>query len=892
MDLQRLLYAIPLRLRSVFRRRTVERELDEELSYHLDRLTEQYQARGLPPAEARRQALRELDGIERPKDECRDARGVTLLDDGVRDVAYGARTLRRSPGFAVVAIVTLALGIGATTIIFSVVNGILLRPLPYPASDRLVNVRYEKSGTVAPGTYLDWKAASGTIERMAAASYWTPALTGNEKAEEILALKATTDLLPLLGVEPLLGRIFSPDEGHTAQSHVAVLRYESWQRRFAGDSGIIGKAIRLDGEPYTIIGVMPPGFRFVPFWASDAELCAPLPLDEKANDRTGASLRILGRRRPGATMEQAQADLAAISARLERLYPGTNQHVTLVPLRDVVVGPVRDALLILLTAVGLLLLIACANVAHLQLMRAAVREREFALRTALGASGGRLFRQSLVESLLLSAAGGALGLAAAAAGIRLLAAFAPPGLPRVETVRVDAVVLLTATALTFLCALLFGMAPALTAARANVHRTLKEGGRGSSDTGGRRRLRATLVVSEFAMAVILLTGAGLVLRSFAAMLSVDPGYDPHGVLSLKVAVRGTQWNDRARRTAFYDRLVDEVRTVPGVQAVSAVNHLPLHGDSWHFPFSIEGRPPALPGERPSALFRVVRPGYFGTMRIPLVAGREFTEADVSRSAHLAIVSEYMARAEWPGANPLGQRISVDDPASGADWYTVVGVSRNVRQDNWSDPPADEMYFPELAAPADSTATPRLADFLSPGYMTLVIRLAPGAPSPAARVRSLVRALEPDAPVSDVITMEDAVREQFAQPRFYLMLLGGFAAVAVLLAAVGVYGVISYSVERRTAEIGIRLALGARRSDPFRLVLREGLTLATVGTGIGLLGAAGLTRYLASLLYGVGAEDPVTFVAAPVLLAGIALVAVLVPAWRASRVDPAVALRAE
>ena len=892
MRVEHWVYTVPLRLRSLLRRRQVERELDEELRYHVERQTEELVARGVPSDEARAAALRAMGGVERRKDECRDARRVGVAEDLARDARYAVRSLRRSPGFTATAVLTLTLGLGATIAIFSAVNGVLLRPLPYADPDRLVTVSYGRGSTVAAGTFLDWKSASRSFERMGVEEYWTPSLTGREKAEELLAVRVSADILPLLGVPPLLGRAFLPEEEHAGRDRVVVLTHESWRRRFAGDPRVVGQTMLLDGAPHTVVGVMPPGFRFAPYWATEAELAAPLVLDHRREDRQGSSLRSFSRLRPGVTLAQARGEMAAIAARLEREYPGQNQGVTVTPLREEEVGDVRPALLILLAAVAFVLLIACATVAHLQLVRAAARERELAVRTALGASRGRLVQQSLVESAMLSAVGGALGLALAYGGVRLLVALAPPGVPRLDAVGIDARVGAFAAAATLLSALVFGAAPALIASRVNVHAGLKEGSRSAADSVRRRRIRGALVASEFAMALVLLVGAGLVLRSFAALMREDAGFERRRILSLRVSVRGTQHADLARRPAFFRELVERVGALPGVEAASAINHLPMWGDHWRFPFFVEGRPVPPPGEDNLATFRIVRPGYFRTMRIPIVRGRDFTAEDEAAGAHVIVINETMARRHWPNDDAIGKRLSVDGRSAPPDWFTVIGVVRDVKQGSWSEPPSEEMYFPHLRTEKDPGPPLRLADFLSPDYMTLVVRTSADPAALTRAVEGVVLAMDRGAPISGVTTMEQVITRQVVQPRFYLLLLGAFAGVALVLAAVGVYGVISYSVARRTHEIGLRLALGARRSDPFRLVVRQGMRLAALGAALGLAGALAVTRYLRSLLFGVQPTDPATFAVVTLLLAAVAFVACCVPAWRASRVDPVVALRAE
>jgi putative ABC transport system permease protein len=598
--------------------------------------------------------------------------------------------------------------------------------------------------------------------------------------------------------------------------------------------------------------------------------------------------------RPGTTVADASRDLSAVGARLEREHPGTDQRVMAVPLQDAVVGSVRTALWILLAAVGCVLLIACANVAHLQLMRAAAREREFAVRAALGGSRRRLVQQSLVESAMLSLVGGLLGIGIAFAVVRLLVALAPAGrLPRLEAVAIDGRVLLFALATTALAAIMFGLGPALAASRRDVHDGLRDGARGSGDSGRRGRVRAALVISELAMALVLLAAAGLVVRSFQSMRAVDPGYDVRNIVSMTVSLKGTkQAKPVERRAAFFDDLTRQIRALPGVEHASVINHLPMFGDHWNFPFTVEGQPKPRPDEAAFASFRIVRPGYFQTMRIPIVAGRDFTAADEAQHAHVVVINESMARRRWPNGNPIGRRITVDDPATGPEWFSVIGVVEEVRQGSLTEGSREEMYFPYLPSPSEGTVPLRLTNFLSPIYMTLVIRTASDPTTTVRAVESIVRSMDRDAPVSNVTTMEQVMHDEFAQPRFYLLLFGAFAAVALTLAVVGVYGVISYSVARRTREIGLRVALGSPPSGPFRLVVGQGMQLAVIGIAIGVGVTLMVTRYLRTVLFGVEPTDPLTLVSVVLLLGATALAACCVPAWRASKVDPMVALRGE
>ncbi len=807
------------------------------------------------------------------------------LGELVQDVRYGLRAMRRSPGFTAIAVLALALGIGANTAIFSVVDSVLLRPLPYADPDRLVVVLLRGRDPVSPANFVDWRDRNHVFERMGAADYWTPNLTGLDRPEHLTALRLTPDILPMLGVQPLLGRMFLPDTVEPGKDREVVLTHRLWQRRFAGDPSVVGRTLTLDGQSYTVIGVMPRSFRFTPFWATKAELYAPLSEPLQSPSRTHQHLRAFARLKPGVSLGQARAEIATITARLEKEFPGTNRNVNVVPLKEVVVGDIRPALLVLLGAVGFVLLIACANVAHMLLARAAARQKEVAIRTTLGAGRSRIIRQFLTESLLLAFLGGGAGLLLAAWGVRALVALGPENIPRVESIGLDSRVLVFLLFVSIVSGVAFGLVPALQASSANLADSLKESARGS--TGGIRgnRLRSLLLASEFALALMLLIGAGLMIRSFIALQSVDPGFDPKNVLSLIVSVTGSAEAEPNRRAAFYEELLNRVRGLPGVVSAGAINHLPLAGDTWNRTFFVEGRPRPRPGEGTSAVYRVVLPGYFHAMGIPVLRGRDIAESDDRSAPGAVVVNEWLAKKWWPNEDAVGKRITLDD--KDWPWLTVVGVVKNAVRSDWAAPPSEEIYLPYL----------QNRQYLeSPGshvaYMTLVVRANGDPAALAPSVRSLVWSFNRDLPVSEVQTMEQVVAESTAQPRLYLILLGAFASVALILAAVGIYGVISYSVSRRTHEIGIRMALGATRGKVVRLVVGQGMALALAGAGVGLVGALGLTRLMSGLLYGVRPTDTVTFLAVPLVLGGVAFAASYIPARRVARTDPMAALRSE
>jgi predicted permease len=890
MPLANFIYTLPLRLRSAFRRDDVEQDLDDELLYHIEQQTAQNVARGMSPSTARAEALKAMGGVARQKDDIRDTRRVEVIENVRRDLRQAWRALRQQRGYAFAAIFTLALGIGANTAIFSVIHGVLLRELPYANPQELVTLGYGRASTVAAGVVLDWKEASNSFSHVGVEEYWTPNISGTDRPEQIKAVRITADMLPLLGVPPLLGRGFLAQEDKPGSERVVVIGYGFWQMRFAGDSGAVGKTIRLDGEQYRIIGVMPQGFQFTPFWADDAVLAAPLILAPKREDRAGSSLRAFARLAPGVTLEHARADLRGIAARLEGRYTGTNQNVTATPLREEVTGNVRSPLMILLGAVALVLLIACANVAHLQLVRATARTREMALRAALGASRTRVIQQSLVETVLVAVIGGILGMVVAAGGVQLFIALAPASIPRLDEIGIDATVLVFAVLVTLVAGLACGAMPAAKAASLPSHEVLKDGGRSTGDSARQRRTRSALIVSEFALALVLLVGAGLLVRSFNALLNVDPGYRTQRLLSMEVSVKGTSHEAVPARTEFFSQVLERVRQLPGVEAASAINHVPLNGDDWRFPFYIESQPAPKAGAEPKAEFLVVHPGYFEALGIPFVRGEAISAAQFRAADHVVVINETMARRHWPGENPVGKRISVDDPARGADWFRVVGVVRDVRQSSWTRRESKQMYFPYIHDARRPEREMSLASFLHPHYTTLVVRTSSDPAAMTNAIRTAVRELDSDAPVSSVMTMEEAISEEFATPRFYAVLIGSLAFIAMVLAGIGVYGVISYSVARRLHEIGIRIALGAQQSQVFRMVLSQGMRLAAVGAVLGVIGAFGLSRYLRGLLYDVTPSDPLTFVVVSGGLCVVAVAACWFPARRALRVAPADALR--
>jgi len=805
-----------------------------------------------------------------------------------QDLRYSLRNLLKTPGFTLLALTTLALGIGANTAIFSVVNAVLLRALPYADPDRLVVMLREGHTGNTPATFLDWKRDNHVLENMGAAEAWSPNLTGIDKPEQIAGLHVTSDLFPVLGVRPIMGRTFTQDEDQIGRDREVVLSYGFWQRRFGGSKDVVGRTIEFNAEPYTIVGVMPPEFRFAPFWATRAEVWSPLPLNP--NDRVVNSKRIFARLKPGVSLDQARAEMATIAARLEKQFPGTNRNVVVTPLKELVVGDIRPALLVLLGAVGFVLLIACANIAHMLLARASARAREIAVRTALGASRTRILRQFLTESALLAVAGGAVGVLAANWGLRILLAGAPSEITRFGSITLDGSVLAFALAASLIAGIAFGLAPALQTSAINVIESLKEGSRGTGQGRHSSRIRSLLVTSEFALALMLLAGAGLMIRTFSALAAIDPGFNPHHLLTMVVSVAGAKDTAATDRRTFYQSSLQQIQAIPGVVSAGAINHLPLAGDDWNLPFFIEGLPTPHRGEGPDGTYRVVLPGYFRTMNIDLLRGRDFSEHDNRSAPGAVIVNEYLAKRHWPHEDAIGKRISVglaEDGSPSREWLTIIGITQNVVRKDWSAPSAEEYYLPFLQSERYTSSASPFSK-----YLTFVIRAAGDAAAQASAIENAIRSQDKTVTISELQTMDDVIAEANAQPRFYLYLLAAFASVALVLAAVGIYGVMSHSVSRRTHEMAVRMALGAKRSEVLRLVIGESMLQASIGGAVGLLGALALTPLMKTLLYGVRPSDPATFAAVAVLLAAVALLASYVPAHRATKVDPMVALRYE
>ncbi|MFL6333883.1 MAG: ABC transporter permease [Pyrinomonadaceae bacterium] len=810
-----------------------------------------------------------------------------------KDVQYAARVLLKSPGFTAVAVIAVALGVGANTAIFSVVNAVLLKPLNYkdPAQLVLINHNYPKidlKASVSSSGYAYYRDHAKSFSEIAAAMGWSVNLTGEGEPERLQGMAATPNLFTLLGAEAAQGRAFTAEEGQVGNNKVVVLGNAFWRRRFGG-LPVVGKNLMLNGEPYTVVGVMPPSVEFGREWSGQApDIWSPIAFTPQQLDpNTGLTneyLGVLARLKPGVSCEQAQADLDSMAADLRSQYmPGadaSNWGLLLTPFDEFVVGKIRTPLLILLGAVAFVLLISCANVANLMLARAAVRQKEIAVRTALGASRWRVVRQLLTESVLLSVTGGAVGLLLAMWGVDLLLRLNENKIPRATEIGLDSRVLLFTLGVSVLTGVVFGLAPAFQTSGVNLHDTLKEGGR-SGQLGVRKGLRNVLVVVEMAFAVVLLVGAGLLIRSFVELQRVNPGFQPAGVLAMQVSLPSNKYKEGEQRTAFDRQLLEELRGLAGVKSAATITSLPMSGWNQSGSFRIEGRQVAPNESAPHGDRWMASDDYFQTMGIPLVRGRYFDARDTADAPGVAIVSEALARKYWPDEDPVGQRIAIDRLPDGQTprWREVVGVVGHVRNESLEGESRGQYYLPYTQRPTSSD-------------LFLVVR-ADGDPSPLAPlVRARIASVDKDLPVYKVTTMEKLVSDSLAQRRFSLTLFGVFAALALALAVVGLYGVMSYGVAQRTHEIGLRMALGAQGRDVLRMVVGQGMALVAVGLGLGLAGAFALTRLMTSLLFGVSAADPVTYAGIAVLLSAVALLASYLPARRATKVDPMVALRYE
>ena len=803
----------------------------------------------------------------------------------LQDLSYGGRMLLKKPGFTIIAALTLALAIGANAAIFSVVNAVLLRPLPFKEPEQLVwfwGVQpMLPQASHSPADFLDYQAQNSSFAEMTAYRNLSFTLTEIGQPERIDGRIVSANYFSLLGVEAGIGRAFAPQDGQAGAARVAVLSHGFWQKFFNADPQAIGKALTLNGESVTVIGIMPSNFKEtdVELWTNPKQIVPDLSTTSREDIltvRNNNYLRVIGRLKPGVTLAQAQADLNAIVARLQQQFPQTNavRSVRLVSLHERVVGDSRQTMLLLFGAVGLVLLIASANVANLMIVRAAGRSQEIAIRLALGAGRWRIMRQLLTESILLACLGGACGWLLAIWGIDLLLALSPDGTPRLSEVRLDYQVFAFTLLLSVMTGVVFGLFPALAASKADLNQTLKEGGRSATAGSGRHRLRSALVIAEVALALVVLIGAGLLIKSFARLQKVSPGFDPNGLTTMLIWLSDAKYLEASRRVAFMQQLRTRLGVLPDVQSVAIANDLPIRGnDSSNFPI-IEGHPTPAPHERILTGVHVISPGYFRAMGIPLLKGRELTERDNQNAPPVMVINETAARRLWPGDDPIGKRLMFGSDNS--PWIEVIGIVGDVKHDGLHEDAGPHVYGSHLQVPWP-TLKVAVRSRLDPAMVATIVRRE-------------TQGIDPSQPVSDVKTMDEIMADSVAPRRFALTLFSLFAGVAMVLTVIGIYGVLAYIVTERTPELGIRMALGAQTHNVLRLVAGQGLKLALSGVGIGLLGALALTRLMKGLLFEVSATDPLTFALIALLLAGVALLACWIPARRAAKIDPIVALR--
>jgi putative ABC transport system permease protein len=874
---------LSIRIRAVFDRNAFNQELDEEVRFHIEHETRANIARGMNPEEAARQARMDFGG-ESVKEEYRAVRGDSFVESVLQDARFGFRMLRRSPGFAIVATITLALGLGANTAMFSVIDAVLLRPLPFANPDRLVYILDQNPSkgffrfTASPPNFIDWRAQAQSFTGMAATAGGTFTLSGSGDAQRLNALFVTPDLFAVLGVNTVVGRTFTSEEGTYGHDKVAILSFRLWQQRFGGDRSVLGRTIKLDGENYVVVGVAPAEFRLY-----NNDVVVPLAFRSDVGTQRGAHfLLVYARLKPGISLQHANDEMRTIAARLAAAYPDKDSGWTAyaVQMHELVVGRVRPAMLILFGAVGFLALIACANVANLLLSRAVARQREISVRTALGATRSRIMRQLLTESFALCVSGALLGMAIAAGGIHLLRLVGPIGVPRLSTVQLNTAVLVFTAGLTLLTTMLFGILPALHASRVDVNAGLKSAGRGTVASRESARPRKLLVLAELALSIMLLIGAGLLIRSFVRLTFTNPGVDASDVLTFNLSLPTKKYATPERIRDFYDALLTNLRALPGVKDAGAVSILPLSGDQNSSSFTIRGAPVA-PQDQPSAELRVASRDYFRTIGIPLLHGRQFETGDRMGSPPVVLVSESMARKFWPNGDAIGHFITmgVRPGISHSDvGGEIVGIVGDVHDFGLDIEPTPTVYV--------------LMDIPGSSEINIVVRTTGDPTALVGAARATVAALDADIPVADPAPMEMVLATSLAQRRFYMLLLSIFAAVALSLAGIGLYGVISYSVGQRTQEIGVRMALGATRGQVLGMILSESLRLAGTGIGVGIIGALALNRLLKGMLVGVSTTDPAVFVVAALGIGVIAIAACFVPARRATAVDPVVALRYE
>ena len=875
------------RFRSLFRRHAAEAELEDELRFHCAQQLQKYVASGLTEAEALRLTRMDFGGLDRVKEECRDARGVRVMETLFQDVRFGLRMLRKSPGFTVVALLTLALGIGANTAIFSVLNGVLLCPLPYKDASRLIvlNETTPLAGRVSVSypNFLDWRVQSGAFPEMAAVSSVAFNLSGVSQPESITGQAVSPNFLSLLGMHPLIGRGFDMSEQKAGAAPVVLLSYSLWQSHFGGDPKAVGRTVALNGRSFTIVGVLPPDFR----WIEKTDVLEPIGVwaaNNSAYDERGerGDTVVLGRSAPRVSFLQAQAEMEGIAARLAKAYPDTNDQfgVVLRPIRDVFVSELRPAVLVLFAAVTFVLLIACANVANLFLMRGAGRTREMALRIAIGATRGRIVAQMLAESFILTSLGGLLGLALAVAAIHGIAGLIPGDMLAGASVDLNGPALLFAAGVVALAAFIFGLIPVVHATKANVQSELKEGGRTTSAGTGASRWRGVLVIAEVSLALILLVGAGLMMKSLYRLLSVDAGIRTDHLITMQMSLRTAQYDKKPAILNFWDQLLSRVRALPGIQAGALGTGVPLTDDHSRTDITIEDMVLPKPGSFPHPDVHIVSPAYVAALGVRLLRGRAFTDMDNENAPHVALINERVAQRFFATRDPVGKRFIFDHPSSkrSPQWLTIVGVVGDTKLYGLANPSRMEVYVPFR-----QTVT---------GSMTLLVKSASDPAALLSEIHGAIASIDKDQPVVAIATMKQLVRDSVSARRITFIVLGSFSALALILAAIGIYGVISYAVAQRTQEIGIRIALGAQPGDVLRMVIAQGAKIAGAGILIGLVASFALTRLMTNLLFSVSSADPTTFAAVTVALWVIAMLASYIPARRTLRVDPMSALRCE
>jgi predicted permease len=879
-------------VRNVAGHASVERELDEELGAYVDLLISEYLKEGLTPDEARRRALIKVGGIEHAKDQVRDERPGMMIENAGRDLRHGLRLLRRSPGFASIAVVTIALGIGATSAIFSVINGVALKPLPYPSSDRLLYITSQFTGLgfnkfwVSPPEYLELRERTKSYTDIAAYSTTAVNVSEGTRPERVNAIFVTANMFDVLGVRPRIGRAFTPEQDVPNVEPVVVLSDNLWKRAFGGESSIIGKQVEIQGRKRTVVGIAPPGFDL---HDTRADVWLPMGLDPSNRRNRGSHfLYLVARLKPNVSQGQAQSELLSQLRLWGTLNPMTHtpndstHRLQIAPLRDEVIGNVSRALWILQGAVVLVLMIACANVANLLLVRAEGRHKEFAIRTALGAGRGRILRQFMAEGMVLTVIGAALGLMLAHWGLNALLAANPDSIPRSAEISIDPRVLLFTTIVALATATIFGLAPLLHLSQGAVAAAIKEGGNRSTANVTRNRVRRGLVAAEIALAVMLVVGAGLLLRSFRNLTTVDAGFEANNLVTFGVYLPQAVYTQPQRRAQFEEELVRKLQAIPGVQQVAAMTGLPPNRQVNANDTDLENVPMGQ-GLPPGNIdyYNNTSAHYFDAMKIPIIKGRGFNDGDIGGPG-VAVVNQTLADRYYPNLNPLGRRIRPSGPSDTLPWFTIVGVAKDVKQGGLDQKVGTEVYF-------NIEQAPRVNGF-APFAFNFVVRSTRSADALSPAIQSAVRAMDPGLPVVRLRSMEGVFGDSVSRQRFLSLLLGIFAAVALMLAAIGTYGVLSYLVTERQREIGIRVALGASAAGIVRLVLRQGLSITVIGVLLGVLGALALARVTQSLLFGVSPTDPLTYVAVGGVILAVALVACMVPAQRAMRVDPLVAIR--